>query len=170
MSNYLTRLTKRHFNFFRDFEEMAARLRSVHKHLIEACLKNVRKQIENYSPPEMDFWINWMQRTKVVLESGPRLGGLWNPLLEFRPVLCCMSLASPWFAIIYMIKITLLTINLLKIHGWVVVFVCNIYFLPSENMHVSLWSNYSVTLTRFMIIFCIQITLIVNINYIMNTL
>ena len=41
---------------FRDFEEMAARLRSVHKHLIESCLKNVQKQIENYSPQEMDFW------------------------------------------------------------------------------------------------------------------
>ena len=43
---------------FRDFEEMAARLRSVHKNLIESCLKNVNRQIENYSPPEMDFWIN----------------------------------------------------------------------------------------------------------------
>ena len=43
---------------FRDFEEMAARLRSVHKNLIESCLKNVHRQIENYSPPEMDFWIN----------------------------------------------------------------------------------------------------------------
>ena len=34
---------------------MAARLRSVHKNLIESCLKNVNRQIENYSPPEMDF-------------------------------------------------------------------------------------------------------------------
>ena len=145
MSNYLTRLTKRHFNFFRDFEEMAARLRSVHQHLIESCLKNVRKQIENYSPPEMDFWINWMQRTQLFL-SYLGVEGLWKPLLELRPVKC--SMAFPWFALIYMIEVISLTINWLKIHGWGVVFVCNIYFLPSGNMHVSLWNNYSGTFTE----------------------
>ena len=34
---------------------MAARLRSVHQNLIASCLKNVKRQIENYSPPEMEF-------------------------------------------------------------------------------------------------------------------